>query len=69
VETLKVNGAEKEFPDGLPATVAELMKVLGVNAATVVAEIEGQIIQREMFAETKLQSGQSVELVRFVGGG
>jgi thiamine biosynthesis protein ThiS len=66
---LKVNGVEKEFPDGLPATVAELMKTLGVNAATVVAEIDGLIIQRELFAETKLHTGQSVELITFVGGG
>jgi thiamine biosynthesis protein ThiS len=66
---LKVNGVEKEFPDGLPATVAELMKTLGVNAATVVAEIDGLIIQRELFAETKLHPGQAVELITFVGGG
>lgn len=70
MEVLKVNGAEKQFPAGeLPATVADLLEQLGVNAATVVAEIDGEIIQREKFAQTKLRNGQTVELVRLMGGG
>ena len=70
METLKINGVEKQFPAGqLPATVAELLEQLGVKAATVVAEIDDQIIEREKFAQTKLCKGQSIELVRFMGGG
>lgn len=69
METLRVNGVEKEFPDRVPATVAELLDQLGIEQATVVAEIDGQIIEREKFAETNLQKGQNIELVRFVGGG
>jgi thiamine biosynthesis protein ThiS len=67
---LKVNGSDKEFAAGKePGTLAELLEVLKVNAATVVAEVDGVIIDRAKFAETKLVGGQSVELVRFVGGG
>jgi sulfur carrier protein len=70
MEALTINGVEKQFPSGqLPATVAELLEQLGIKAATVVAEIDGQIIEREKFAKTQLHNGQSVELVRFVGGG
>lgn len=70
METLKINGVEKEFPPGrLPMTIAGLLDQLGVEAATVVAEVDGQIIEREKFAETKLNKGQSIELVRFVPGG
>lgn len=70
MENLKVNGIEKEFPAGLfPATLDELLKILVVDAATVVAEIDGQIIEQKDFAGTKLQKGQSIELVRFVPGG
>jgi sulfur carrier protein len=70
METLKINGVEKQFATGrLPATLAELLEKLGIEAATVVAEINGQIIEREKFAQTKLQKGQSIELVRFVPGG
>lgn len=69
METLRINGVEKQFPDGLPQTLTELLKELNINAATVVAEVDGQIVEREKFAETKLHNGQTIELVRFMGGG
>ena len=70
MEVLKINGVEKQFPAGqLPSTVAELLEQLDIKAATVAAEVDGQIVEREKFAEAKLRNGQSIELVRFVGGG
>ena len=70
METLKINGAEKQFPAGqLPPTLTELLELLDIKEATVAAEIDGEIIDRRKFAETKLCHGQCVELVRFVGGG
>ncbi len=68
--TLKINGQEKQFPiEKFPMTLADLLGQLGVEAATVVAELDGQIIEREKFAQTELNSGQNIELVRFVPGG
>ena len=69
VETLRINGVEKQFPDGLPQTLTELLKGLDINAATVVAEIDNKIIAKEDFAKTALSSGKSIELIRFAGGG
>ena len=69
MEVLKINGIEKQFPDGLPKTLIELLKQLGINQATVVAEINGKIIAREDFSKTQVSPGQRIELVRFVGGG
>jgi len=70
MEVLKINGVEKQFSTGqLPMTVAELLEQLEVNAATVVAEIDGRIVERKKFAEMQLCKGQSIELIRFVGGG
>lgn len=69
MESLKINGVEKQFAAGIPATVATLLEQLEIEAATVVAEIDGQIIERERFAETRLHNGQRIELVRFVPGG
>jgi len=66
---LKINGVERRFEDGLPASLADLLARLGVDAATVVAEVDGQIVRRDAFAGTPLREGQSIELVRFVGGG
>ena len=69
MEILKINGVEKQFPDGPPQRLTELLKELNIDAATVVAEIDGKIIAKEDFAKTALSSGQSIELIRFVGGG
>ena len=68
-ETLTINGKEREFPAGIPKTLTELLGGLNINQATVVAEIDGKIIERQNFAQTQLSAGQSIELVRFVGGG
>ncbi len=69
METLRINGVEKQFPDGTPETLAELLDQLKINQATVVAQINDQIVERNKFAETKVFSHQSIELLRFVGGG
>ena len=69
MNVLKINGTEKEFESALPETLARLLKQLNLNAETVVAEIDGRIIERSEFDKTKLQSGQSIELIRFVPGG
>jgi sulfur carrier protein len=67
---LKINGKEEIFPDNnLPATVADLLRHLGVDSATVVAELDGQIIERKSFPITPLHAGHNIELVRFVPGG
>ncbi len=69
MQVLKINGIEKQFPDGLPKTLIELLKQLDIHQATVVAEINGKIIAREDFSQTQVSPGQRIELVRFVGGG
>jgi len=70
MEVLRINGVEKHFPaDQFPSTLAELVEYLGFSAATVVAEINGKIVKSEHFGQTSLSAGQSIELLRFVGGG
>lgn len=70
MEVLKINGVEKQYPAGqIPSTIAALLEQLEIKAATVAAEVDGQIVERNKFAEAILRSGQSIELVRFVGGG
>ena len=67
--TLKINGKEKIFEDNLPATLSELLTNLEIDAATVVAEIDGKIVERKDFEKTALKDQMSIELIRFVGGG
>ena len=66
---LKINGTEKTFGQGLPSTLSELLAQLEIDAATVVAEIDGTIIERKNFAQTELKENMGIELIRFVGGG
>ncbi len=66
---LKINGPKKTFDEGLPPTLSELLNNLEIDAAMVVAEIDGEIIERKSFAQTELKEGMAIELIRFVGGG
>ena len=66
---LKINGQEREFTDAIPATLEDLLQTLGIDQATVVAEIEGHIVPRMEFGNAALREGANIELVRFVGGG
>lgn len=69
MEKLKINGAEKQFPTGIPQTLTGLLKELDINEATVAAEIDGKIIEKQNFAQTQLSASQVIELIRFAGGG
>ena len=69
MQQLKINGTEKQFPDGIPGTLAKLLEQLNIEPATVVAEIDNQIIERTKFAQTHLSENQSIELIKFAPGG
>lgn len=66
---LRINGEDKHFENSLPATLADLLDLMKVDAATVVAEIDGQIIKKDDFGSAKISAGQKIELIRLVGGG
>ncbi len=65
--SLQVNGksVELERPTGLLAYLDQL----GVNPRAVAVEHNGAIIERSAFASVTLQEGDTVEIVRMVGGG
>ena len=62
-----VNGAEREIPEGM--TVADLVAEIGLSERNVVAELNGEPVERSRFAETVLASGDVLEIVRAVPGG
>jgi thiamine biosynthesis protein ThiS len=67
--SLIINGENKNFENEIPATLKKLLDILKVDEATVVAEVNGEIIPRTSFQNTILKDGHKIELVRFVGGG
>ncbi|MCF2940372.1 sulfur carrier protein ThiS [Paenibacillus alkaliterrae] len=50
-------------------TVEQLVIQAGQQNKKLVIELNGIIVQRALWAETELKSGDSIELVHFVGGG
>lgn len=70
MKSFQINGQLRQFaPDEVPSTLAILLEKLGVAPATVVAEVDGRIVSADQFAFTPLNDGQSIELIRLVGGG
>ncbi len=67
---LVVNGETREYEHNrCPATVSQLLDELALPATMIVVELNGEIVPREAFPVQALSAGDSVELVRFVGGG
>ena len=62
-----VNGEPRRVPG--PATAADLLRHLGLDARAVVVELNRQIVRRPRLGDTALANGDAVELVHFVGGG
>ena len=62
-----VNGESRSLPG--PASVADLLRHLGLDPRTVVVELNREIVRRPRLDDTNLADGDAVELVHFVGGG
>lgn len=66
--TLLVNGENKDF-DLNPLTIKSLLEQLNVPVDYTAVEVNKEIIPRVKFESHELNSGDQVEVVRFVGGG
>jgi thiamine biosynthesis protein ThiS len=68
-ETVKIqiNGETREIEDGL--TVGSLLEELQIRPARVVIELNRDIVSRDVYASTRLNEGDALEIVHFVGGG
>jgi|FaiFalFF_MnMetaG_3_1042247.scaffolds.fasta_scaffold01016_9 thiamine biosynthesis protein ThiS len=52
-----------------PISILALLHSLGVNPAIVAVGHNGEVVHREAWATTILQDGDTLEIVRPVGGG
>ena len=64
---LQVNGEPMEVPEG--TTVAELLERLRLGTQRVAVERNRDIVPRAEHATMRLQEGDEIEIVHFVGGG
>ena len=64
---LTINGEEQEFPDATP--LSEYVSSLGVSPKMIAVAYNGEVLRRDEWAEVTLSDGDSLEVVRAVGGG
>lgn len=67
---LVINGKERDFPAlSDTVTVTDLIAALELKGDRVALERNGEIVRRDAWASTSVQSGDKFEIVHFVGGG
>jgi len=64
---LTVNGEERRVRD--VTTVSDLLAELGIDPRRVAVERNRTVLAREELEETRLEDGDVLEIVQFVGGG
>ena len=64
---LRINGKPVEL-DG-PTPLTAYLERLGVDPRVVAVEHNGAIVERAAYGELTLREGDTVEIVRMVGGG
>ena len=62
-----INSQSREV--GSSMTVADLLRELETPPERVAVEINRELVTRKRFEETKLNEGDTIEIVTFVGGG
>lgn len=64
---LTVNGTERDVPEGL--TIRALIEYLGFSEGPVAVERNRVVVPRAQHVSTRLEAGDILEIVHFVGGG
>ena len=65
--TVTVNGDEREIAAG--HTVRSFLESLDLHPGLVVVERNREILDRDRYDEVRVEAGDTLELVHFVGGG
>jgi len=60
-------GKSEEVENGM--TVTELLQLKAIDPAAVVVEINLDIIEKGKYDDTRINENDTIEIVRFVGGG
>lgn len=64
---LLINGESRSFP--APLTLSQLIESLDLAGKRIAIEKNGEIVPRSQHADTRLVSGDRLEIVVAVGGG
>lgn len=64
---ITVNGEMKEIKEGL--LVIDLLEEIGMPALGIAVELNREIVPKSQHGSTVLKEGDSLEIVKMVGGG
>jgi sulfur carrier protein len=64
---IQVNGEPQEVKENM--SLPELVASLSLQAEQVAIELNQSVVRRAQWESTRLQEGDKVEIVHFVGGG
>ena len=64
---IKINGIEKEIKEN--TTIKDLLSSLGVLDKTMAVAVNMKIVKKDDWDKFKLNEGDKVEALNFVGGG
>ena len=64
---IRVNGHDRDLPESV--NLREYVVSLGVNMAAIAVAVNGEVVKRVDLASVELAEGDTVEIVRAVGGG
>jgi thiazole synthase len=65
--SINVNGESRRVSSG--ASIAEMLREMGLNPAKVAVERNLEIVPRSTLGEVEVRDGDAFEIVHFVGGG
>jgi len=65
--TITLNGKPQRIEQ--PSSVVDLLACLDINSDRVAVAVNGEVVPRETWSQAAINEGDSVEVVRAVGGG
>lgn len=63
---VKINGEQKNLAGQV---LSDYLQEAGLDSARIAVERNGEIVPKAKYGETVLADGDTLEIVRFVGGG
>lgn len=64
---IRVNGEIRELPEAV--SIAGLLEILAIEKKMIAVELNREIVGKSYYETTVLKDGDTVEIVKFVGGG
>jgi len=64
---ITINGKQEDINEKV--TLLDFLKMKGLNPDTIIIEHNCNILKKEQLVSTKLNANDTLEIIRFVGGG